>query len=189
MPNVLNYLARAKPRVVLYDVLFTEHDRTKFFVGDDEWSGAESDEELATSARALSRWCCQVMRYQKRSRAAVFRADPAPAGRHGSSASHAEERPVFVPPIAPIAAASRAVAHNYMVADPDGPWRRYVPFMRNHGSTIPSLAVATASVALDLAGRRIHSDDRGLWVGNRLLPLATGAIRLTDGSRSTAVGC
>ncbi len=30
--SVLNYLARAQPRVVLYDVLFTEHDRTKFFV-------------------------------------------------------------------------------------------------------------------------------------------------------------
>ena len=43
--DVLNYLARAKPRVVLYDVLFTEYDRTKFFVQDEEWSGAKSDDD------------------------------------------------------------------------------------------------------------------------------------------------
>ena len=51
--EVLNYLARAQPRVVLYDVLFTEHDRSKFFVQDEEWSGKASDGALAASARAV----------------------------------------------------------------------------------------------------------------------------------------
>ncbi len=81
-----------------------------------------------------------------------------------ASASHAEERPVFVPPIAPIAAASRAVAHNFAVLDPDGPWRRYVPFVRNQGRAIPSLAVATAAVALGTEPGQLRVDDRGLWV-------------------------
>ena len=48
--------------------------------------------------------------------------------RLAASPSHAEPRPVFVPPIAPLAAAGRAVAHNFAVLDADGPWRRYVPF-------------------------------------------------------------
>ncbi len=146
--EVLNYLARAQPRVVLYDVLFTEHDRTKFFVQDQEWSGAASDQTLAAAARAVP---------------LVLPGDAVPEALEGAPASGpsaalpgvsvaagvaADERPIFVPPIAPLAAASRVVAHNFAVLDPDGPWRRYVSFVRNQGETIPSLAVATAAVAL-----------------------------------------
>ncbi|MBK5299446.1 MAG: adenylate/guanylate cyclase domain-containing protein, partial [Vicinamibacteria bacterium] len=139
--EVLNYLARAQPRVVLYDVLFTEHDRTKFFVQDQEWSGAASDQTLATAARAVP---------------LVLPGDAVPEALEGVASSvtsevAADERPIFVPPIAPLAAASRVVAHNFAVLDPDGPWRRYVSFVRNQGETIPSLAVATAAVALGRA--------------------------------------
>ena len=59
-----------------------------------------------------------------------------------------ERRPVFVPPMTPLVEASRVVAHNFAVLDPDGPWRRYVPYVRYGGQTIPSLAFAAATVAL-----------------------------------------
>jgi adenylate cyclase len=184
--SVLDYLARARPRVVLYDVLFTEHDRTKFFVQDEEWSGARSDDELAASARRVP---------------LVIPGDAVPEALEGSarpnspgdlpgvtaaSASQAEERPVFAPPIAPLAAASRAVAHNFAVLDPDGPWRRYVPFVLNQGRAIPSLAAATAAVALGSQPGHLLVDDRGLWVSGRLLPFAFSAVRGPAGSPRTA---
>ena len=147
--DVLNYLGRAKPRVVLYDVLFTESDRSKFFVEDEEWSGAKSDEELATSACLVPLVLPGDAVPEALEGGGAASGVPAPLpGVTASSASESEERPVFVPPIATVAAASLVVAHNFAVLDPDGPWRRYVPFVRNQGRTIPSLAVGTAAVAL-----------------------------------------
>ena len=35
--HLLNYLARARPMVVLYDILFTEPDRQTFTLGDEQW--------------------------------------------------------------------------------------------------------------------------------------------------------
>ena len=128
-----------------------------------------------------------MTRYRKRSKAAAAHQGTAlPPGLTTASANDAEERPVFVPPIAPVAAASRAVAHNFAVLDPDGPWRRYVPFVRNQGRAIPSLAVATAAVALGIDQSQARVDDRGVSVGSRLLPLAASAVRDPTGSPRTA---
>ena len=117
---------------MLYDVLFTEYDRTKFFVQDEEWTGAKSDEELATSARGVPLVLPGDAVPEALEGGNGVSSAPAPLpGVTTASASDAEDRPVFVPPIAPVAAAGRAVAHNFAVLDPDGPWRRYVPFVRN----------------------------------------------------------
>ena len=94
--SVLDYLARARPRVVLYDVLFTEHDRTKFFVQDEEWSGARSDDELARSARRVP----LVIPGDAVPEALEGGATPGSPGDlpgvMAASASQADERPVFV---------------------------------------------------------------------------------------------
>ena len=179
--EVLDYLARAKPRVVLYDVMFTEHDRTRFFVQDQEWSGADSDHALATAARALP---------------VIFPGDAVPEALEGGTAPgpaetwpglsispqvHAEDRPVFVPPIAELAAATRVVAHNFFALDPDGPWRRYVPFVRFQHTIIPSLAVATAAVTLNVDASQITTDDHSVWLGGRRLPLTDTPVRHPDG--------
>ena len=37
--HVVNFLARARARAILYDVLFTEHDRHSFDVGSERWTG------------------------------------------------------------------------------------------------------------------------------------------------------
>jgi adenylate cyclase len=177
--QLLNYLARARPRAVLYDVLFTEQDRSRFFVQDQEWTGAESDAELAASARQVP---------------LVLPGDAVPEAREGQPPAvsvpglsippdvAAETRPVLVPPIPGIAAAARVVAHNFAVLDADGPWRRYVPLVGYQGQVIPSLAVGTAAVALGLDGRAIRSDAEGLLIGDRRFPLTTREVELPDGS-------
>jgi adenylate cyclase len=48
--HLLDYLARAPARLVVYDVLFLEHDRRlKFDLGGADWSGQESDQALVKS--------------------------------------------------------------------------------------------------------------------------------------------
>ena len=177
----LQYLARARPRVVLYDVMFTEHDRTRFFVQDQEWSGADSDRALATAARGLP----IIFPGDAVPEALDGGAKPAPPaawpGLSISSQVHAEDRPVFVPPIAELAAASRVVAHNFLALDPDGPWRRYVPFVRYQDRIIPSLAVAAAAVALSIDGSQISTDSDGVWLGRRRLALTDTSIEQPDG--------
>jgi adenylate cyclase len=173
--QLLNYLKRARPRVILYDVLFLEQDRTRFVVQDEEMSGADSDASLADAARGLP---------------LVVPGDAVPLELEGgkappplgampglglAAALEAETRPVFVPPIQPLLEASRVVAHNFAPIDADGPWRRYVPFIRHQGQVIPSLAVASAAVATGVEGVQIRTDPEGVWIGQNRLPLsATG---------------
>ncbi len=156
--QLLNFLARAQPRAVLYDVLFTEQDRRKFFVQDDEWTGADSDAALADAARVLP---------------VVFPGDAVPEALEGQVGAApalpalpgltlpadlpAEARPVFVPPMAPLIPASRVVAHNFAALDADGPWRRYIPFVKYQQTIVPSLAVATAALAQGLDGNPIRT--------------------------------
>jgi adenylate cyclase len=170
--QLLNYLTRARPRAILYDVLFTEQDRTRFFVQDEEWSGTASDTSLADAARGLP----VVMPGDAVPEALEGGAEPPAVGPMPglglSPELEAEARPVFVPPIPPLAATSRVVAHNFAALDADGPWRRYVPFIRHQGQVIPSLAIATAAVALGIDGAQIRTDAAGVWIGSQRLPLA-----------------
>ena len=180
--QLLNFLARARPRAVLYDVLFTEQDRRKFFVQDEEWTGADSDNALADAARTLP---------------VVFPGDAVPEALEGQSGPPpalpalpglklpldlpAELRPVFVPPMAPLVPATRVVAHNFAALDADGPWRRYVPFVRYQDAVVPSLAVATAALAQGIDGSAIGYSPGSVRVGGGLLTLAasgsSGATR------------
>ena len=51
--SLIDYLAAGGAKAVLYDVLFAEADRSKFVVGESEWTGEESDEALVeATARA-----------------------------------------------------------------------------------------------------------------------------------------
>lgn len=176
--QLLNYLTRARPRAILYDVLFTEQDRTRFFVQDDEWTGADSDTSLAEAARGLP----LVVPGDAVPEALEGGAEPPPMGpMPGLGLSHeleAEARPVFVPPIPPLVATSRVIAHNFAALDADGPWRRYVPFISHQGQVIPSLAVSAVAVALGIDGTEIRTDAAGTWIGSKRLPLAvTGRDR------------
>ena len=51
--TLIDYLAAGGAKAVVYDVLFAEADRSKFMVGDTEWTGEESDQALVeATARA-----------------------------------------------------------------------------------------------------------------------------------------
>ena len=45
--QLIDFLSRAPAKVVAYDILFTEHDRRSFSIGDTTWTGEESDKAFA----------------------------------------------------------------------------------------------------------------------------------------------
>jgi adenylate cyclase len=184
--HVLNFLTRAQPNVVLYDILFTEQDRQTFTVGDDQWTGQRSDEELATAARALGRVIfvgdATTEQIQGAARRVVPRALALPGPRFTLDPS-IESRPTFHPPMPPLLTAAASVAHNFSILDEDGVMRRYVPFVRVGAEYIPSLAVAGAAAALDLKASDVRLAANGLQLGDRRIPLITAQIPTLDGSR------
>ncbi len=175
--QVVNFLARAHPKAVLYDVQFTEPDQRTFTVGDQPWTGAESDAELASAFATLGVGVTVGNAVPEASSSGGARPGlPELPGVPLTLDPSVEARPVFLPPIPALARASRAVAHQFVVLDSDGPLRRYVPVIRVGPHYIPALAVAGAAVALDLRSADIRLDASGLWLGTRHMPLIAGRL-------------
>ena len=167
--GLLDYLARAPAKVVVYDVMFTERDRRSFTVGGEPWTGEESDRELAeATARAGNVVHVIDVAGESASRqpgtAALL-----PAAYHLDPGI--EDRPSAVPPYAELAKASRALGHDLMVLDADGPVRRMPPFVRAEGRYLPSLAMAAAFVATGTPPSEVRTDATGLHVGSLIMPL------------------
>jgi adenylate cyclase len=182
--QLFNFLARTHPKAVLYDVQFTEPDRRTFTVGGQEWTGAESDAELAAAVKNLG---VAVMLGNAVPESSPTGGPPPPVpplpGIRFTLDSSIEQRPVFVPPIPSLLQASQVVAHQFVVLDPDGPLRRYVPVIRVGKQFIPALAVAGAALALDLGPGDIRLDAEGLWLGTRHMPLISQALPSFGGQR------
>jgi adenylate cyclase len=176
--QLLNFLARGRAKVIAYDVIFTERDKHRFDVQGEEWTGEESDRELAeATARAgtVVHIADAVAEPLERDAAARLRQPSLPGGDFRLDTS-VEERPIVTLPIPGLLAASRAIGHNFVVLDPDGPLRRSVPFIRAGGRWIPSLGVAAAIRALGVSPAQVRLDSDGLRVGDRFLPLVAQEI-------------
>jgi adenylate cyclase len=185
---VIDFLARGGARVIAYDVLFTERDRRRFDVEGEEWTGAESDAELARATAEAGIVVHVGDAADEATEGAVDRLAALarlPGLRYRLDRS-IEERRVFIPPVPEVAAASRAVGHNFIVLDPDGPLRRYVPFVRTSDMWLPSLGAAAAAIALDLKPSDVRLDDAGVWFGTRYVPLVRGEIPSFYGERQTS---
>ena len=182
--HLLDFLARSRPKVVLYDILFGEPDRQKFAIGEDQWTGEQSDNELAASAKKLGSVIFLGDATEEASAAATPVAqDFSPVHQSPAlpSAPSIERRPRFNPPMPILRGASRAKAHNLLALDADGVARRYIPFVRVGDIAIPSLAVAGAIEALGLRESDLRADVDSLWLGDRHVPLAASEVPTLDG--------
>jgi adenylate cyclase len=150
--SAIDFLARGPAKAVVYDVLFTERDRTRFRLGDAEWTGEESDRAFAESiARAGN-----VVLVADATKDEDAAPEPLKPGATPDLAgdSYGEERWSLLRPIPELTKAARAIGHNFFVLDADGPVRRhvpFVPFVSIRGETIPSLGVAAYAL---VTGRR-----------------------------------
>lgn len=180
--QLLNFLARAKPRAVVYDILFTESDRTRFFVQDEEWTGEESDAALAEATERLG-----VVVHAADAAADTGTSAAIPSDLPGGSyrVAGSEPRPVWALPFASLLSASRAVGHNLVVLDPDGPLRRYVPFAAAGNVAVPALGIAGAVQALGVAPDQVRMGRNALYIGERRLPLVEDRVPDWDGGSRT----
>lgn len=175
--QLLDFLAAAPARAVLYDVLFTEHDRRSFMVGSEQWTGEESDRVLAASAKRAGNVVVMAdVVAEPTERAAAGPASAAPALPAVAMADYRlgvppEERPVVVLPFDELARAAAAIGHNFLLLDPDGPLRRVVPFVRSGSRPIPSGPLAAALMASRLTPDRVAMTRDALTIDGRPLPL------------------
>ena len=170
-------------------MLFTEADRRHFQVGGEDTSGEQSDQALADSTRQagtivhIADAVAEPLESDRGKPGAP--APPLPGSAFHLDAS-VEDRPIVTPPIPSIANASRAIGHNFVVLDPDGPLRRYVPFIRSGQQWVPALGMAAALIALDIRPDDVRLDRDGLWLRDRFLPLQEAEIPSYYGERRTS---
>ncbi|MGE3274840.1 MAG: CHASE2 domain-containing protein [Vicinamibacterales bacterium] len=188
---IVDFLARAPARLVVYDVLFTEADRRSLDLAGVEWSGAESDAAFADAVRRAGN--------------VIVAADVADEGLADSSKALAapldgitglepgltaddcvERRPVLVPPYPGLGQAARAVGHTMLIKDADGPVRRVVPFVRYGDRVVPSLAMAAALDVLGLGRTDVAWEPGVLRLGTSRVPLVEQAIPDYYGAASRA---
>ncbi|MDQ3068947.1 MAG: adenylate/guanylate cyclase domain-containing protein [Acidobacteriota bacterium] len=175
---LIDFIASGKPKVIAYDVLFTEADRRLTFqYGDSVLTGAESDAALAASVRSAGNVVLLADGVHEGVSGALAR-DTAPLPPGGYDAAErlffAEPRPHLTPPIASLASSARALAHNYLEVDGDGPVRRVFPFVKSGADALPSLGVAAAieAAGIDRSSVRFSTSDVALMVGDHKVPLA-----------------
>ena len=173
--QLVDFLTRAPAKVIAYDVLFSERDRRlSFLVGEETWSGAESDRAFAESVGKAGN--------------VVMAADATFEGLEGEMRvarpllrhpfdsvpldGRFEERPVVTPPYQELEQAAFAIGHNLFVLDADGPVRRAVPLVRHAGHSVPSLGLAAALVAAGIPQQRVHTEGQHLVLAvGRPMPL------------------
>jgi len=178
--SLVDYLARAHAKAVIYDVIFAERDRRTFTVGGETWTGEESDRALAEATARAGNVVHVVDVVAEASGAAP---EPLAIQMPYRLDGRIEQRPIATPPFPELAAASRALGHNFLVLDPDGPVRRAVPFVRAGGQYVPSLPIAAAIIAGAVAPSAVTAGPSALYIGNRAVPLIDAELPSYDGRR------
>jgi len=191
--HLLDYLARAPARLVVYDVLFLDRDRRlKFELGGAEWSGEESDKALveATAKAGNVIYAAEATFTGANQPAAA--ADPYAGlrdpGYHLSPDIEIDTAPTLTPPFTELARASLGFGHNRFVLDDEGALRRVVPFVRYGGRDVPLLGVAAYLLASHVPSSEVHLAPEGLRLGARQLPLLAFAIPRFEGEAGSRVG-
>jgi adenylate cyclase len=172
---LVNFLSRAPAKLVVYDVLFSEGDRSTTDIGGTVWTGAESDQALVEAVAAAGNVILVAEASSENTVLTNAEARPsldgidALAGRWPLQA-FAERRPLLVPPFPALARAARGIGHARVAYDLDGPWRRYVPFVAVDDRIVPALPVAAALSILGTPPERVSASRAALRLGDARVP-------------------
>ncbi len=172
---LVNFLARAPAKLIVYDVLFAEGDKATTEIGGTAWTGAESDQALVDAVEAAG----TVILVAEASSEATERpnADQRPSLDGIPSLSvrwpvhgFAERRPLLVPPFPALAQAARGLGHARVAYDLDGPWRRYIPFVEVEDRIVPALPVAAALAVAGTLPEQVSASRGSLHLGPTRVP-------------------
>jgi adenylate cyclase len=172
--TVIDFIARGGARAIAIDVLFLEQDtREGFMYGNDRWSGDQSDSELVRAVRAAGNVILLADAILADER--VVEAQPSWPGMLGFGPEdgpwQTEPRPTLTPPFPRLASGAASVGHNYMSFDPDGPWRRWAPFVQSQGRVSPSLGLAAVMVAENIKPEELKINEHDIVVRDRHVPI------------------
>ena len=179
--TLIDFLARAPAKLVVYDILFTEPDIRRFTVGEEEWTGAQSDQALADAIKKAGNVILAADAAAEElldpSKALQVPLDGIPSLNQPFKAGDCvETRPQLIPPIDSLAKAARAVGHSFGAVDADGPMRRMVPFVRVGSRDIPSLSLATVLLAENLDAMSVTASPDSLRLGSTTIPLVEQSL-------------
>jgi adenylate cyclase len=168
--KIVDFLALGGARAIAYDVLLLERDRRLAFeVGGDTWSGAESDQALADAVARAGRVVLLADAAEDLAPRPIEASDLARWTYEAGSGF--EPRRGFAVPWPELAKAARAIGHNAFTLDADGPLRRHVPFLQIGARALPSLSVATAITATNVAPDAVRAEPGGVRLGGLHVPL------------------
>lgn len=149
--TVIDYLASAGAKVIGYDVLFTERDKRRFTVGDQEWSGDESDAALVEATKKAGN-VVHAADVAAPELVDASRALPQALDAHALNlpmppTDCVQPRPRLTPPFPELANVARGIGHTLMHVDANGAVRRSSPIVTVDDHAIASFSVATAMAA------------------------------------------
>lgn len=184
--SLIDFLTRARAKLIVYDVLFPEADKRTLEMNGQEIPGEASDRAFADAVRRAGNVILGADVADEGLADASRNLQPALDGipslnRPFTTMGCMEPRPLLLPPIPELAAAAKAIGHTYTLLDADGPVRRTAPFVRVGDRAVPSLAVAAAMAARDVDPVSVSSTEHLLSVGPMQLPLFVDVIRNYSG--------
>ena len=132
--------------------------RARSDIGGTTWTGAESDDALVASVAKAGNVILAAEASSEGLVDASQNVQPPLADIPSLLArwpltGFAERRPLLTPPFPALARAARGIGHARLAYDPDGPARRYVPFVEVAGHVVPSLPVAAALAVRGVTSR------------------------------------
>lgn len=177
--GIIDYLTRAKARVIAYDVLFLEGDnRAAFAAGDRQMSGAASDQELAASITRAGNVVLLADATYEGLQSGADAATLVPTSLPGRawSVPGFESRPALRLPLPLFTANAAGVGHNLYKHDENdrGTARSFNPFLTIGPHTVPSLGMAASLLSLKLEPRDLTRTPTTLALGPTSMPLLNG---------------
>ena len=172
--GVVDFVARAGAKVIVYDILFVDHDRRGAFpVGDRTMSGAESDAMLVESVgRAGNVILAANVAFEGLESATgpVAMAPPIPGVSYEPGQGF-PTRPYLALPIEALSNVSAGVGHTFFERDADGTARRIYPFVEAQGRILPWLGVSAALAAQSRQPEDVRLEGEFLRIGETRLAL------------------
>jgi adenylate cyclase len=178
--SLVDYLARAPAKLVVYDVNFAEPDsRSGFAFGDTTMSGAESDAALVESVQKAG----NVILLAEASYGFSGDTTKLPAAPEQGFAvddpAILQRQAVFLP-FPDLARAAAGFGHSLLMFDRDGPVRHTVPFVRSGHTGVPSLGLIAGLRGAGIPPGRLAIQGETLAIADRRMPLDTMRMSTAD---------
>lgn len=194
--GVVDYVARAGAKVIVFDILFQDHDRRGAFpVGDRTMSGAESDAMFVESVGRAGNVILAANVAFEGLESATGPASIAPPipGISYEPGPGFLTRPYLALPIDALSNVSAGVGHTLFERDGDGTARRIYPFVEAQGRMIPWLGLTAAMAAQSRQPEDVRVEGDSLRIGDSRLALTPsrqsilrqhGPYAAADGTRT-----